>query len=354
MACATPQKHFSKGNYQKAFNTSLKELEKKNDRKLKQILNRSFGKLLEEKTYSINNLSASRKLQDWEKAFALYEDLVADFDEADRFLDSEYDTIMNRLIDDRELLALSIADNYEEMAFNSMEDFERRNNKVDAQEAYKYFNKLAYYQPDYPELSALIDEAYDAGLIHMLIDVNTWDYKYQWDIDQQFRQIENESRNFVRLHYNRIVPEVDCEVDVNFDNLRIQESRAQSKTESFTKLIQDGFETVTDANGNTTQKPKYIQIEGFLTTYTNSRRYEWHVNLMADRFSKYCDLNPRTFVSSQTVSRNEYQTSGDLRAIPDQYKLNSNQNDYDLSENRIVDELIRDLYNQIVNHLNIR
>ena len=353
ISCASPQKHFSKGNYQKAFDAALNDLQKKNDRKLKQILNRSFEEIVRDKSYRIDNLSASRHLEDWEDAFALYQELINDYDDGHRFLLPKYDTIIDKLIDENELLALLISDRFEEMAFNSMEDYERHYDKFAAQSANRYFNKILYYEPDYPGIDSLLDYSYLAGVINYLVDVNTWDFTYQFDIDQEFSQLRNKSWGYYQVFYNTIISNVDCEIDLNFQELSIIETASQTHSERFTKEIQDGYKTVTDTSGVSSQVPRYIEVEGFVSTLATTKNYEWRINMMVDRYSDYCNISGRTFTSIKSLTKNEYELSGDERAIPGHYK-NTGSAEYDHSDRKIAKDMIRDLYRQVSNHLNIR
>jgi len=354
LSCASPQKHFSKGNYEKAYSSALKELQKKNDRKLKQILNKSFNEIYKDKSYRIDNLSTRRELKDWEKAFDLYQELITDYDDGRRFLDSKYDTIIDGLIDDNELLALRITDAYEDLAYASLDDYHRHFDKFKAQDANNYFNKIAYYQPEYPAIDSLIDFSFYAGVINILIDVNIWDHKYQWDVDEKFSQLKNKSRGFLQVFYNTIIPNPDCEVDLNFDNLRIIKSESQTNRETFSKQIQDGYETRTDTSGHTTQVPKYKQIEGYVTTLVTTVDYNWRVNLMVDRYTNYCKLNTNVFNSNKKITRNSYDLNGDLRAIPEHYKTDTGIENFDADEKQVIRDLIRDLYQKVSSHLNLR
>lgn len=354
LSCATPQKHFNKGNYDKAFTGSLKDIRSKNDRKTKQLLNNSFDALLKENNLKIAELTSEYDLRKWEKAHELYDELIDKYYEADRYLKPVYDTLINALADERDLLAFSIADNYAQRGYDNLEDFEDSGDKYEAQQAFLNFKKVENYQPEFPEINDLLDYTYEEAVVDVVIDVNTWNYRHEWEIKRQFRQLKNHSNPFLKVHFDGIIANPDCEIDLNFDDLRVSETRGRSGSQRFSRQIQDGYETVVDTSGNTVQRPRYIQVEGYVNSLVTTINYDWNVNLLVDRYSNYCNISPRYFNSRVAVNFEEYEISGDPRAVPDQYKVNNSPVNYDINDRRVIEDLISNLYYQIENHLNLR
>ena len=70
MACSSPQKSFEKGNYEKAFNGALSDLDKRNNsRQNKVLLNKSFEELLYENSRANYKLIQSGFVEDLEKVY---------------------------------------------------------------------------------------------------------------------------------------------------------------------------------------------------------------------------------------------------------------------------------------------
>ena len=93
VACSSPKKHFSKGNYENAYKSALKDLSSgKRDRQLKTILNNSLKELIDESFYDSELLLRSNDIEDWESVYELNDDLVQLYYEGKRYLDDSYES----------------------------------------------------------------------------------------------------------------------------------------------------------------------------------------------------------------------------------------------------------------------
>jgi len=350
VACASPQKNFRKGNYEKAFSGTLKNLEKGgSDRKDKQILNKSFNELLKRYKNENSDLAQTNHIEDWEDSFVAADELIAKYNSASRFLDSDFDTPLESIILDNEELGSQIADNYFELANMSMGDFNASGDKLAAQDAFLMYEKVKYYDRklQYADINNLLEGALEAGTIIVIVDADTWELSYGWDVDRRFDDVERiRAGNFYAVYFEENIDNSDCFLEVDFGSLNIRESEGSS-TERFTERIVDGYETVTDSSG-TTRNPIYKNVSGTVTILRQEVLYEWDARVRTRSYTDYCDFRNNSFDSRITDRRERYQISGDERAIPDRYKTNGT--DFNFSESEVVDDLIDDIYNQFIRY----
>ncbi len=348
IACASPQKSFNKGNYSKSFSSAFKELEKnKNTRKNKTILNQSFKELMYEHNQSRSKLLRSDLIEDWEEAYSNSIKIIDRYEKAKRYLNSKYDSISDQIIYDNDLLEEGIAENYWYLALDEMTAFNENHNKFSAQDAHHYFSKSQQYNVQYETLDSLLHVSLNAGTIHILFETNAWDAKYNWKIDNKFRNIISKSRGFIKVHYENLASFADCRVNIDFNNLEVSESE-NTFSDSYSKEIQSGYETKIDSSDNTQSIPKYIEVTGEVVTSKVTRRYNWRINSIVRSQSPFCKLNNRSFNSEKSFSYESYQYTGDSRAIPDKYK-NYVKDDTRQKEDRIIENLINDVYRKVSN-----
>ncbi|MBT8189412.1 MAG: hypothetical protein KJO29_03195, partial [Bacteroidia bacterium] len=79
------------------------------------------------------------------------------------------------------------------------------------------------------------------------------------------------------------------------------------------------------------------------------RTYNWRVRGNVRSLSPYCKARNESFEVERTITRESYVLSGDKRAIPDRYKRR-NENFTRQQEEDIIEELIEDIYREIVHY----
>ena len=131
--------------------------------------------------------------------------------------------------------------------------FDQSGDKLIAQEAHQFYKSSGKYDPQNLDLQIKLDEAYKAGSIIVLFEADAWDISDEWIIDRRFQQLRRNSRNFYQVFYEEPVENVDCFVEIDFSRLDYREER-RTENREYEKEIQDGYETVIDSSGNSTQK----------------------------------------------------------------------------------------------------
>ncbi|NNK89361.1 MAG: hypothetical protein HKO89_02025, partial [Saprospiraceae bacterium] len=243
LSCASPQKQFKKGNYEKAYKGALKELEKQQDsRKNKNLLNKAFKELVFENQTDGRLLLKSGMIEDWESAYRKNNDLLELFENGRRYVLKKWANRMDSLEVFNSGLKSDIAENYWQLGLDNAENYNVSFDKFAAQEAHHYFLKADEYNYKDERIDSLLQVSFEQGLIHLLFETDVWDMNYNWLIDNRFRNIIHESHDFLMVHYENNLSYADCRIDINFNNID-RRDRDYMTTENFSKEIQDGYDT---------------------------------------------------------------------------------------------------------------
>jgi len=348
ISCASPQKNFEKGNFQKAYTGALKDLENGKRGKNKSILNRSFNEMLKAHQTEYDLIMRDADINDWENAFYKRDDLIVNYIKGKIWLDDDFDPPMNEISNENELLSMDIATEYELLGNEAMAEFETNRDKRLAQKAWAFYNKLAQFDPENKNLSTYINRSLEAATVHILFDADAWDFKYEYDIDRKFKNIERKSEGFIQVYFEKNIPHADCMVEIDFNDLE-NTIRRETNVQDFTERIEDGYKTVKDTSGRVSKVLMYKEVNGSVTRTTEFKEYYWEVRVKSNVYSNYCDFRSRNFESSITLERNKYRLSGDDRAIPSRFK-NKRDEEFKDNEDDVVDDMIDDLYDQIVRY----
>jgi len=345
VACASPQKSFNKGDFDKAFSSSLKNLKKgKNERKDKSILNKSFNELLKDYQNSKEDLLGSNLIEDWELAYLSAEDIILKYEDANRYLDSEFDSPMRTISNDNIELAKDIADNYMILADEEMLAFEETGNKLIARDAHGMYLKVVEYaeRNKFLDLNKKLEYSLAAGLIRVLVLTEVWDRSYSWDVNRKFDDIERVKTDpFTVVDFEKNNGNYDCVIEVEFSSLNINENTT-TENESFSERVIDGYNTVTDTSGTSKKEPIYKTVTGEVVITKIKRLYNWRVQVRPDGIRQYCDYGLQYLEAEEGDWSESYRITGDERAIPETYK--NGDEGFRRSESDIIDDLIDNIY----------
>ncbi|MEM9549080.1 MAG: hypothetical protein AAGA77_24040, partial [Bacteroidota bacterium] len=152
---------------------------------------------------------------------------------------------------------------------------------------------------------------------------------------------------FVQIVYDNNSIKSDCEVELDFSRLDVDE-RSENSSRNYTKEILDGYRTETDTSGNSVQVPIYKEVSGTVTTRRITKTVSWRVDVEINRSTNNCDLREERFTEEVEDKIEIYELSGDERAIPNEFKDSSNQELKDTDD--MVEDLIDDLYRRVRNY----
>jgi hypothetical protein len=350
IACGSPKKYYSNGNYNKAYSAALKDLKSgKKERALKSILNNSLNEMIEENKSERVALLRSDIIEDWEQAYIDTEALIDLYYEGNRYIDPQYSSIMKTVETENDVLRDNIIDSYVELGDVSMGVYSERGDKRQAQEAYVMYNSALRYNQSTGtgDIRIKADEALLAGTVSIDITLDTWDAKYKWDIERAFRQLEDNDELFYDIRFDNWSQKTDCQLEIEFSSLD-KDIRQQSRTENYIEEIEDGYRNEVDTSGNTTRVPIYREVSGQVNIIDETITFNWDIRVMADNGIGYCDWSDNRFSVSRRIVITNYETYGDERAIPRDYRNNLTNQTFTTSDERnLIEELIEESYDTI-------
>lgn len=345
-SCRSPHKNFEKGNYEKAYHGLVKELEKgSKKRKDRNLLNSAFREMVQQHNVETELLLRSRDVRDWETAYRDSEELLEDYIQGKRWLDEEFDKIITNLDRAQDSLALDIADSYMQLGDKGMSDYNKLGDKSFAQDAYRAYLKVEQYKGGDAYLSDLIENAREEATVHVLFLTEVWDRDLEWLIDRTFSRLERQGNTFLKVDYSGSTREPDCVVELDFGRLESKLSE-QRTTDNFSRDIIIRYETVKDTSGTVIERPVYKTVTASVVKLFQRKTYSWRLRSRINQSANYCRFRSRNFSSDFSVEARSYITRGDERALPDNMK-NLRDERFDLNENRIVEDMAEDLFQQV-------
>ena len=349
LACSSPQKSFEKGNYEDAYNGTLKEYKKGNrSRQSKEIMNRSFEELIKETNNTAERKLRSDIIENWEAAYESYSKLVDLYYDGKGYIDGAFDSPMSAIEQDRDALGIDIGAGFFELGQNAMDDYERNYDKAYAQNAFEFYEKAQLYDASITDIQVLKEEALSLGIVKVLVEADSpFEYTYLRAIDRVFSDVERESEGFNQIYYKRNAPNSDCVLELDFSRLDI-DTRFTNTTDEFSEEISDGFETRVDTSGRSVRVEKFITVSCTVTTRTENIAYNWRAAASTRSDRNSCNFNNQFFDARETVSNETYQVTGDRRALPSRYQQGASNNNRRRED--VIEDMIEDIYYDFVRY----
>ena len=348
IACNSPKKFLEGGNYEKAFQKALNSLEKdKGTRDDKNVLIKAFNEMLKETYTAKEQLGDFQEIED---AIAMYDQISGvntQYNLGKQWLKNDYETKMRTLNAEQEELRVSIAESFWTYAQEDIASYQETGVKAAAQSAYANLQQVKSYNGDYAELDQLTAAMYDNSIINVAIYAaerfGNWN---EWDIDREFDDLARRDRGWYRFDYKPINADgYDCVMEIQLYDLDLNRYE-RSNVENFSKEIEDGYTTKIDTSGNTINVPIYRTVTGSASVNTITTVVEWSAAVQWSSQNGDCQYYSQRFNEEEDEACQIIQTSGDERAIPNQY-LNQYSNVNCDFEDRLREEVLEDLVDAI-------
>ena len=348
-SCSSPQKSFEKGNYEKAFNGALSDLDKRNNpRQNKTLLNKAYQEILYQNDRDNYKLLRTGYVEDLEKVYSNNLDIIDKYHDAKRYLNPTFDSIATEFTARTQRIKEDIAFSYWDQGNILMEMYNTSGDKFKAQDANYHFSKALDYDIQYTSIDSMLDVSFAAGVIHVLVETNVWDLNYSWRVDNTFRNLINLSRGFNQVHYENMISIADCRIDVSFNNVEIFENRT-TQQEEYSKEIQDGYTTEVDSSGNINRILKYKRITAQVTKETTTWTYTWRVRSTVRQATPFCSMSNGNFEERGEIVNIDYQIDGDTRAVPEEYQ-NVRIFNKSSEEEQLLHRMIDNIYDDFVRY----
>ena len=344
LGCGSSKKLIDKGKYKQAYSTALSKLNRgKSTREDKQVLNEAFNKLYNEDLIEIARLEQSTDLKDLETAYKLYDKTINRYNKGKSHLDRAYANEIQTSIDNQEATRLILVDQYWSFANQDLLDYEASQDKAFARSAYQLLTKVEQYDGVYPDLNALKVYAYESGIIKVGFDVDVWfALEYDWEAEDVFEELEG-MNGFVQFIFEPR-EQVDCFLEIDLEDLDFDE-RISRQQQQVSKTIQDGYTTETDDEGNTTQVPKYVEVQGTVIAIITEVRGQWTADVDVNTYSNACNFRDNSFRAEAIRTCEYYEYEGDPRAMPNNIDF-GRRLDCDFRD-ELVDEMLDVLFDEV-------
>lgn len=347
-ACTTPREAFDQQDFDKAYKLALADLNKgKGGKEEQTILQQSLENILARDVAESRSLSATEKPEDWKAALDINYGLQEKIKEARAFLPGAFEKELYTLPQQAAWLRKKLYAHYFEQGKDNLARTAATGLKAYAQQAHGAFSKAyTYADPPPAELDSLSRVALKKGIVYYTVTTEApFDVTYNWEINQVFSRLEDQSGGFLRIAFNDPLRNADCAIEIRFSSLEI-DIREETGDEDFNREVILEYQTVTDTAGNKTQVPVYGTVEGNVYIITRTKTVTWEADVRVNALTPNCSVSSENFeASAQSVAR-EVRTSGDERAIPEEY-LDAPKEQF-IEEDDMVEQILEDLYEQIV------
>lgn len=348
-ACVSPKKKFDAGDYEAAFKASLKNL--KNEKKAtpadQDFLVKSLDKIYLTDRKEIGYYETTKDWKEWEKAYKINNNLLDKIEAANPYVSDKFAFNYQKTLDKEAELRNRLADELMAIGQEHLDASIETGNKFLAQDAFNYFRKAEKYGVSNIDLIPLYQLCYDYGtVVYRVSAYAPFNISYNWDIDRTFENVRS-NRNFLQVLYEQNTPNIDCDIQLDFKSLDINETRRET-SQDFEKSIITGYHTVTDTSGFTTRQEIRETIRGTVKTTNITKKAQWRVYVYIKGYSNNCRLSESNWCVGTESKIEEYDLSGDQRAIPQTYKGASFDNltsDDDMAE-ELIEEIFRRFQNE--------
>ncbi len=345
--CSSPQKLLNKGKYDKAYEAALKRLEKdKADRKDKTVLIKALNEILKTDLAKANVQADSDDIFEAEKGYMAYVDIEEKVKAAMPYAVNEFDNSLEFVVDQKEQLRVNLKEGFLDIGFKDLEEYDRTERKVHAQDAYEMFRRGArYVEPDL-EMRELLESTLEKATINYMVEADA--FFIEFAVDGIFRDIERASRGFDRIYFERYnIEDIDCYIEIDFDDVDFGID-ANDRTRSYTERILVERNVTIDSSGNEIDNSIYEDVSGTVTTITERKLAYLQADTDIRSYSKNCELRDQRF-DAELVSEIEfYQLSGDDRAIPNEFK-NTRQEQH-VRDDQMIEDLIIMIYEEFLDY----
>jgi hypothetical protein len=240
---------------------------------------------------------------------------------------------------------LDLAEAYKILGDDRMKEYELYGNKEFARDAHEAYSSLEEFDRGQYDVYSLMDMSLQAATIHILLEADSWDYNHRWRIDNKFRYIENESRNYRKVFFEDLPEIVDCHLRVEFNKLDVDEA-LQTTRDNFSKDIVDSYESYTDSTGTKHEKPIYKTVNASVKCETTIKTYNWEARVEVDFIRNYCDFHSSNYRAEYELESKRYAVTGDERALPEEMK-DLKDIEEDIKEERIIDDMIDSIFKKV-------
>ena len=201
------------------------------------------------------------------------------------------------------------------------------NYKTDYRIAFSDLKYLQELNPNYKNVVAKIDEAYQKGLDYVIVEMtNNTDKVIPRRLEDELLNLNTYGLNnhWTEYHTNRIQNQIyDYQMEVSFQDINISPEQISEKQISKERQIKDGYSFVEDQNGNVVSDSlgNSIKVDKFKTVKCDFYQFTQFKSAQVTGVVNFIDLKKQQKInqyplSSQFVFEHIYANyNGDKRAL---------------------------------------
>jgi len=323
-ACKTPQELYDAGNYEKAYKVASKKLEKYKDTETNtQVLKNSLEKIITSQASIKEQLLKTDDFANRDKVIQINNELIDRIHWVRIFVPGAFEEEFQQMTEENAAVKGSIKEDRLKIGKEILAEAQKEGDKFKARSAWEQFKTAKTYQrgkdADLDSLISISEEM--ATLIYYVQADQRLAFGSRMDLDKIFVNINNEGDRFTKYHYKSAehLENADCLIGIDVGSIRFEESSSKA-SKDFSETIVVGTETTTNDKGQSVEVDVTEVVTGTVTQTTTVINTKCDVKIEIQAQNKNCRLNASTFTHEFNDEVARYSTSGDLRAIPDEYE----------------------------------
>ena len=323
IGCSSPQESLNKRNFDRAYKTALKQLEKgKSVKKNKATLFAAVEGIMDEQLGEKDRLVKTNQLENLEQALKINQEVQVKIDKAMTYLDESFQEDLNNLQKEEIELTAVIAKTYFEDGEIKLNDALANNDKHISRDACMDFLKARDYGYDSEIVEPLLVKSRDFAVIRYAVHANApFDIEYNWEIDRIMENLENIDYSFVEVYFEKMNNPDDIDgiikIDLRSLGILINEDNQQY---NYSANVVVGTQTQTNNEGEQVEVEITETVQGTVINQIITKSTEWQVSINVQSITKNCVIRDTYFNDVASFSITNYILSGDERAIPREYR----------------------------------
>jgi hypothetical protein len=350
MACKSPKDRLDDRDYEGAFESALKNLNKSKDKKENLlVLRKALSKLYNAHERNHASLSQVSPLETKATVADECTDLLDKIDRARDYIHDDSLYHYKEIYEENKILKNEVGNQYQKRAGDALQELKSTYNKSLAPTIYKDLERAEYYLGPNTDVRAYKEETLRLGTIIINVEADAWGSDYSnYDIGRVFGALNTvrTTSPLTKIYYQgRLSTEqIDCQINLRLGRIDYNESRNET-SRNFSEKIEDGFDVKKDANGNEVKVQRYKTITATVYTTTTNYRMELPVESTVNGKAPNCTLTSNRWYSREDYKVDQHRITGDSRAVPSSYR-NSTQNIK--SRQQLSEEILQQAYREFL------
>ncbi len=285
--------YVKKGNYEKAFEKSIKKLRKKHTHEKSILaLKKSYHQILKTTNDRISYLKKQNRDDVYSEIFDHYNHL--------KYLQEELETVLPLRLNGRNIdfphtdyddQMIKAKKKAADFYFNHGNQMLEKGDKFSARIAYKDFTDLKNFFPNYKNIDALLEEALQQGTSHVVIELEN---KTFFRLSDNFmndllpRNLSKLNKDWQNWHESPRKSFDDYEVKISLVDISLSPGLEKENNYTELKEIEDGWEYELDEDGNVKKDslgndikvPKIVELKAYVKEFLQRREGHTHVEIL--------------------------------------------------------------------------